>query len=49
MFDMAIKHFSIKVLTYLLAAIALGMIFTAYFAPETMVAITNQVWTLCGW
>jgi len=28
---------------------ALLLIFSAYFAPEMMVAITNQVWALCGW
>lgn len=42
--------FSIKqALIYLLALLVLGTIFTAYFAPETMVAITNQVWAMCGW
>jgi hypothetical protein len=36
-------------LRYLFVALVLGIIFTAYFAPETMVAITNQVWAMCGW
>jgi hypothetical protein len=38
-----------KAFIYLLVAVVLGTIFTAYFAPETMVAITNQVWAMCGW
>jgi hypothetical protein len=25
------------------------LIFSAYFAPDMMVALTNQVWALCGW
>ena len=25
------------------------LIFSAYFAPDMMVAITTQVWALCGW
>jgi hypothetical protein len=36
-------------LRYLFVTLVLGFIFTAYFAPETMVAITNQVWAMCGW
>jgi len=43
------NYFSIKVLMYLLIALVLAGIFTAYFVPETMIAITNQVWALCGW
>jgi hypothetical protein len=38
-----------KLFLYLFASIALGIIFSAYFAPETMVAITNSVWAMCGW
>jgi hypothetical protein len=34
---------------YGLALIILGTVFMAYFAPETMIAITTQVWALCGW
>jgi hypothetical protein len=29
--------------------LVLLLIFSAYFAPDMMVAITNQVWALCGW
>jgi len=36
-------------LRYLFVVLMLGFIFTAYFAPEIMVAITNQVWAMCGW
>jgi len=36
-------------LRYFFVALVLGFIFTAYFAPEIMVAITNQVWAMCGW
>jgi hypothetical protein len=25
------------------------LIFSAYFAPDMMVALTNQVWAMCGW
>jgi hypothetical protein len=25
------------------------LIFSTYFAPDMMVALTNQVWALCGW
>jgi hypothetical protein len=25
------------------------IIFSAYYAPEMMIAITNQVWALCVW
>mgnify|MGYP000411421073 CR=1 FL=1 len=24
-------------------------VFSMYFAPDMMVAVTNQVWALCGW
>jgi hypothetical protein len=43
------NNFSAKMLMYLLAVLVLGIIFTAYFRPETMVAITNHVWAMCGW
>jgi hypothetical protein len=36
-------------LIYLLMGCVLFFIFTAYFAPDMMIAITNQVWALCGW
>jgi len=32
-----------------LLVVILGIIFSAYFAPELTVSITNQVWALCGW
>jgi len=38
-----------RLLAYFLAAILLLLIFTSYFAPDVMIAITNQVWALCGW
>jgi hypothetical protein len=34
---------------YGLLALTLLFIFSAYYAPDMMVAITNQVWALCGW
>jgi hypothetical protein len=34
---------------YSFTLFVLLVIFSAYFAPEMMVAITNQVWALCGW
>jgi hypothetical protein len=34
---------------YSASLFVLLLIFSAYFAPEMMVAITNQVWALCGW
>jgi hypothetical protein len=43
------KYFPMRALIYLAVALLLGMIFIAYFAPETMIAISNQVWALCGW
>jgi hypothetical protein len=36
-------------LIYLLMGGVLFFIFIAYFAPDMMIAITNQVWALCGW
>jgi hypothetical protein len=49
MFDAMQNKSPSKALVYLLAALVLGIIFTAYFAPETMIAISNQVWAMCGW
>jgi hypothetical protein len=49
MLNIAMNRFLIKAFTYIAAALMLGMIFIAYFAPETMIAISNQVWALCGW
>jgi len=44
------KRFSLKqLLLYSFALLVLLLIFSAYFAPDMMIAITNQVWALCGW
>jgi hypothetical protein len=44
------KRFSLKqLLLYSFALLVLLFIFSAYFAPDMMIAITNQVWALCGW
>jgi len=34
---------------YSFTLFVLLLIFSAYFAPDMMVAITNQVFALCGW
>jgi len=49
MFDVKQNNSLLKTLIYLLVALMLGFIFTSYFAPDTMIAITNQVWAMCGW
>jgi hypothetical protein len=38
-----------KIIVYGFAIFILLMIFSAYYAPEMMMSITNQVWALCGW
>jgi len=38
-----------KSIAYGFALLILLLIFSAYYAPDMMVAITNQVWALCGW
>ncbi|MEY4524544.1 MAG: hypothetical protein RIR27_1620 [Pseudomonadota bacterium] len=43
------KIFTARFVSYVLMAVLLGIIFSAYFAPELTIAITNQVWALCGW
>ncbi|CAM3672220.1 hypothetical protein [Polynucleobacter antarcticus] len=43
------QNVMLKVILYPLALFILALVFTAYFAPDTMVALTNQVWALCGW
>ena len=44
------KRFSLRqLLLYSFVLLVLLLIFSAYFAPDMMVAITNQVWALCGW
>ena len=37
------------IVAYGFAAFLLLLIFSSYYAPDMMVAITNQVWALCGW
>jgi hypothetical protein len=49
MLDVMLNNSYLKMLVCILMALVLGTIFTAYFAPETMIAITNQVWAMCGW
>jgi len=34
---------------YVFTFFVLLLIFSAYYAPDMMVAMTNQVWALCGW
>jgi hypothetical protein len=34
---------------YFLSLLILGIIFSAYFAADMLVAITNTVWAMCGW
>jgi hypothetical protein len=46
---MKLKPFYFQALLYLLGSLILTLIFTAYFAPDMMVAITTSVWALCGW
>jgi len=38
-----------KIISYGFVLFALLLIFSLYFAPDMMVAVTNQVWALCGW
>ncbi|MBU3557855.1 hypothetical protein ICN18_09465 [Polynucleobacter sp. Ross1-W9] len=38
-----------KIISYGFVLFALLFIFSMYFAPDMMVAVTNQVWALCGW
>jgi len=38
-----------RVVSYGLALIVLTMVFMSYYAPDMMVAMTNQVWAFCGW
>ncbi|WP_156471337.1 hypothetical protein [Polynucleobacter sinensis] len=38
-----------KLLLVLVAATALGAVFAMYFAPEMMVALSNQFLAMCGW
>jgi hypothetical protein len=34
---------------YSFTLLVLLVTFSAYFAPDMMVALTNQVWAMCGW
>ena len=34
---------------YPFIGVVLFLVFSSYFAPDMMIAITNQVWALCGW
>jgi len=43
------KSLMTKVITYGFVSLLLLFIFSLYFAPDMMMAITNQVWALCGW
>jgi len=44
------KSFSLwRLVFYSFTVFSLLLIFSAYYAPEMMVAMTNQVWALCGW
>jgi hypothetical protein len=38
-----------KIISYGLVLFALLLTFSMYFAPDMMVAVTNQIWALCGW
>jgi len=38
-----------KWIFYGLALLVLLIIFSSYYAPDMMIAISNQVWALCGW
>jgi hypothetical protein len=38
-----------KIIFYGFAGFILLLVFSSYFAPDMMVAITTQVWALCGW
>jgi uncharacterized membrane protein YukC len=38
-----------KWIAYGFCCFALVIIFSAYYAPDMMIAVTNQVWALCGW
>ncbi len=38
-----------KLISYGFALFILLFVFSMYFAPDMMVAVTNQVWALCGW
>jgi uncharacterized integral membrane protein len=37
-----------KIISYGFILLVLLFIFSMYFAPDMMMAVTNQVWALCG-
>ncbi len=43
------KTFMWHVIFYGFILIALLLIFAGYYGPDMMIAVTNQVWALCGW
>ena len=43
------NQFVWSVISYGFALIVLLLIFVSYYAPDMMVAMTNQVWAFCGW
>jgi hypothetical protein len=44
------KSFSLwRWVFYSFALLILLLVFSAYYAPDMMLAMTNQVWALCGW
>ncbi|MBU3551769.1 MULTISPECIES: hypothetical protein [Polynucleobacter] len=38
-----------KSIAYGFALLIFLFIFSAYYAPDMMIAISTQVWALCGW
>lgn len=46
---MIIQPYLLKSAVIIFIGMILLLVFMAYFAPEMMVALTNQVWALCGW
>ena len=46
---MNMKFSLLQSVFYSFTLFVLLLIFSAYFAPDMMVAITNQVFALCGW
>jgi uncharacterized integral membrane protein len=37
------------IISYGFVLFVLLFVFLMYFSPDMMVAVTNQVWALCGW
>jgi multisubunit Na+/H+ antiporter MnhB subunit len=46
---MIVQSFLAKSIVIILIGVILFLVFMAYFAPDMMVALTNQVWAMCGW